>query len=230
MKIIKSILAVMMIMASVTAFAQYKKASFLEKDGRTYELGTYVHFLRNGRSAQNGFQISIGKETNKKVFLWYDFELTLPSKISTSGIRSSNNLPETITGKSKLGFIFRYNAGYFFLDQSKENKKVNPFLKAGFNIKIGSGIKLNPTNANTSYSNFSVPEEGADGTVGLDFGIGTIFELSKKIGIRCIGGYNVQFTNELFKKYADTKDYEFFPFTNHPYVSLGVRFKISKED
>jgi hypothetical protein len=210
--------------------AQYKKATFFEKDGRTYEGGAFFHLLSNGRSTQNGFHFSFGKETERKYFLWYDLELTVPSKISTTGIRSDDNTVEKITGKSKLGFIFRYNLGYFFLSQKNEGNKINPFVKAGFNFKLGSSIKLDPKNENVSYKNFNIPEEGADGTLGFDFGIGTKIGLSENLSLRFVGGYNLQITGELFNNTVNERDRIFYPYISHPYLSMGIQFKINSKD
>jgi hypothetical protein len=229
MKITKIMLAVTMIMASYTTIAQYKKASVLEKDGRTYELGLAGHFMNKGRSATQGIYLGIGKETNKKLFFWYDLELLLPAKFKTTGIEYLSQAVQPITGKTKLGFILRYNWGYFLTDNNKEDGKIFPFLTFGLNYKLGGGLTLDAANANVGYENFAAPE--FSGSAGLNLGGGSIFNLSKNFSIKLTGGYNYQLPKSIFESSSGGgTNIEYADFISHPYATVSVRFKIVKED
>jgi hypothetical protein len=230
MRIIQKVITSVLLLTTINATAQYKKASFFEKDGRTYEAGITSHLLGKGRSAQQGVAFSFGRETSKRTFFWYDFELLFPSTFSTAGIVSYTQEAQTITGKSKLGFILRYNWGYFLLDNNKEENKILPFLNVGLNYKLaGSGLTLDPANENVYYENFAVPENS--GSVGINFGGGAIFNLNKSFGIRLAGGYNFQISKSSFQSVTGTdKQVEYESFISHPYIGIGIRLKISTED
>jgi hypothetical protein len=229
MKITKIMLAAIIMLASLQSFAQYKKVGFLEKDGRTYELGLSEHFMNKGRSAQSGVYFSFGRETDKKLFFWYDLELLLPSKFKTTGIEYYSQAAQQITGKTKPGFILRYNWGYFLTDNNKEDAKIFPFLTLGFNYKLGGGLTLDPANQNVYYENFLVPE--FSGSAGVNFGGGSIFNLSKQLSVKLTGGYNYQLPKSIFESSTGGgKNIEFADYISHPYVTVGVRFKINKED
>jgi translation initiation factor 2 beta subunit (eIF-2beta)/eIF-5 len=238
MKITKTILAIIMIMASLTAIAQYKKASFLEKDGRTFEIGTDVHFLSGGRSAQQGIHFSFGREMVKRFFYNYDFEITLPSKFSTIATTevitnySNTYVKVPITGKSKTGLIFRLNFGYFLKDNEDEKNKIVPFITLGLHYKI-LGLKLtvdNKDNTTNYYEISTGANESPAGSGGINLGLGGLYKISEKIGIKMNAGYNLEISADpKFNNGAiDVIPYQ--QFNSHPYLSIGLRYKMNKED
>ncbi len=227
MVVIKKMLALIVMMASLQSFAQYKKASFLEKDGRTYELGMAGHFMNKGRSATPGVYFSIGRETNKKLFFWYDFELLMAAKFKTTGIETYTLDVKSITGKTKPAFILSYNWGYFLTDNNSEEAKIFPFLTAGINTKIGGGLTLDAANQDEIYDNFEVAE--FSGSVGLNFGAGSIFNLSNQLSFKLAAGYNYQLPRSIFESFRG-KNIVYADYISHPYASLSLRFKINKEE
>jgi hypothetical protein len=230
MRITKSVIVCILLLTTMKTTAQYKKASFFEKDGRTYEIGGTTHLLGKGRSAQQGVSLSFGRETSKRVFFWYDFELLFPSTFTTIGIVNYTQEVQTITGKSKLGFILRYNWGYFLTDNNKEENKILPLLNVGFNYKMaGSGLTLDPAYLSTNYENFTIPDNS--GSVGVNFGGGAILTLNKSFSVKFLGGYNLQITKSTFNPITTVdKQEEYESYISHPYVSIGIRFKVSKDD
>jgi hypothetical protein len=71
--------AVAILLAYSSTQAQYKKASFLNKSGRTYDLGFASHFLSGGGGTVPGIYYSYGRDKGKRTFHWFDLELLLYS-------------------------------------------------------------------------------------------------------------------------------------------------------
>ncbi len=228
----KKLLMFAIVVNAFIANAQYKKASFLEKDGRTYELGLTSHIMSKPRSAQQGIHFGLGRETEKRLFSWYDLELLLPSNVKTTGIEYYTKKSEVITGKTKMGFILRYDWGYFLLDNTKDENKILPFITVGLNYKLGGGLKLDAANINQTYEDFYLSE--FSGNIGFNGGAGAIFKFTEKIGARLTVGYNKQLSGNIFSSTrgstSPSVDNTFETFVSHPYVTLAVRFKIIGED
>jgi opacity protein-like surface antigen len=218
----KKIFFAVMITAGFTAQAQYKKANFLNKDGRTYELGGMGHFMSSPRSAQPGLFYSYGRETDKNIFYWLDLEVTLPSKLSVAET-DHDGVPLTIVGKSKPGFIYRYNVGYYLVDKTGD-RKILPYLTAGLSLKIGgTGVKTDQDLSNTEFNT----EDFAVG-VGLNGGAGVMFKISDQFQIRLAAGYNYEYYPK-----EDDGQFSEFPYqsyVSHPYASIGFRMKIRNKN
>jgi hypothetical protein len=229
MKITKTILAVMMIMASLTTIAQYKKASFLEKDGRTYELGITGHFMSKPLSAAPGVFFNYGLEKEKNQFFWMDFEFILPSKFSTvaKNIFSMDNI--VLAGKTKLGFAYRYNFGYYLIDKNVETNKILPYLTAGLGFKVGGGgVSLKESEyQGTNFGPVEFPV-----ILGLNAGAGAVFRITNKIGIRIAGGYAYQIDTDRLNgdDGTDGNAILFNTYRSHPYASFAIRFTSSEKD
>ncbi len=67
----------------ISANAQYKKASFLRKKGRTYDLGLTTRLLGGGNGVATGFSFGYGKErSDKRLFHWWDLDLILETSLN----------------------------------------------------------------------------------------------------------------------------------------------------
>ena len=206
--------------------AQYKKASFLNKSGRTYDLGGMGHFLSGGAGTFTGLYYSYGRDQGKRTFHWFDLEVILPTKFSyTTFDRNNSGTAVTVTVKSSLLFMYRYNFAYYLNEPENSESKFKPFVTAGVNIKISgnnaSNYELKPDN--------TVPAKVADFTgfsMGVNAGIGGIYALSEKIGIKVMAGYNVQ-SQQNPSGYSGSEGYTIYKvYSSHPYVGLGIRFLI----
>jgi hypothetical protein len=58
-----------LILATTTVSAQYKKASFFTKGGRTYTLGATFHAMGDGKGTPIGFFYSGGKRQYRQAFI-----------------------------------------------------------------------------------------------------------------------------------------------------------------
>jgi hypothetical protein len=203
--------------------AQYKKASFLNKTGRIYDLGTTVRLQGGERGTGIGFYFSYGKQSNtKRLHHWFDWETVLGSKYSysTSDVNSSNKVQ--VSGKTGLDLTFRYNLAYFLADNSEEDKKILPFINAGIGYvvvsKAGDDYSLSP---DTGY-----PDKtplGSGGSIAYGGGGGIIYQISSNLGIRFSAAYYAVST-------SNEGQYFFSTLSNHPAISVGLRFKMDTDN
>lgn len=201
--------------------AQYKKASFFGKSGRTYGLGSQLYAMGDGKGSPVGFAITFGRDRDDKQF-FSSWELQyIPSYKFSFETTDYNDEAITVSGSAKAHLVYAVNYGYHLLKNS-EDKKIKPYVLAGFNIVMMGGIKSDNNNNYDNkmvlaYENFSA---------GLKGGLGLFYNFSPKFSLKLDGGYNHQFNMDL----SDGGDYKnYFLFTSHPYVSAGVRFRVVKE-
>ena len=229
MTITKKIIAGIIMLASLPTFAQYKKASFLEKEGRTYELGAAGHFMSKPLSATPGIFFNYGLEKEKNTFYWMDFEFILPSKFSTIAQNTNTLQNVVLAGKTKLGFAYRYNYGYYLTDKNEETNKILPYVTAGLGFKLGGGgVSLKASEYNDT--NFGPAEFPV--ILGLNAGAGAIFRITNKIGIRVAGGYAYQIDTDKLNGDSGIEGNAiiFQTYRSHPYVSFSLRFTSSEKD
>lgn len=212
------------ILACSSVQAQYKKASFLSKSGRTYDLGFAGRFLSDGGGTMPGIYYSYGRDKGKHVFHWFDLELLLPTKFkyNTTDLNDEGT-NVTVSGKSKISLLYRYNFAYYLLNTENSDIKIKPFVTAGVNFLILGGsaksYDYTPENADPA----KIPSFGNNFSYGANAGIGGIYSISEKIGIKLMAGYNWQgqVSPQFNSGYGNT-NYKIF--SNHPYVGAGVRF------
>jgi hypothetical protein len=68
MKIFIPVLTALLLTFSLSA--QYKKASFFEKEGRTYEFGSRIYIMGEGRGNPIGYNIGFGRDRVGKTVLF----------------------------------------------------------------------------------------------------------------------------------------------------------------
>lgn len=204
------------------ANAQYKKASFLTKGGRTYEVGTQLHFLTNAHAVLPSINFAYGRDKpGKKAFHWFDLELLMPTKFHYS-TTSTDAVPTPVTVNSKTGLTlnYRYNFAYYIVDKDKEDAKVFPFVTAGIGLSVAakdySVASVEPANKNPSMYPGSVANASLSG------GAGVIIKANDWLGIKIVGGYNATLG-------AEDKNF-FLPYKSHPYLSIGARFLVKEND
>ena len=218
----------LLILATTTVSAQYKKASFFTKGGRTYTLGATFHAMGDGKGIPIGFFYSGGKDnTDKRLFRWYELEFLPAYKYSyqtmAMGSNSGSKEEVTVTGKSRFQFLYNFNLGYHLLNRSEGEKKINPYVFAGVDVLIFGGAKY--SEAYNDHYDFekNVSEE----TFGVGFrgGVGALLNFNEKIALKTDLGYNVQYNMDL----SDYTTPMYYAFTNHMFLSTGIRFRISQD-
>jgi len=206
--------------------AQYRKASFINKSGRTYDVGGMGHFLSGGAGLFPGIYYSYGRDQGKKTFHWFDLEVILPSKFSYNTVdRNNPSVPVTVNYKSNAVYIYRYNYAYYLINPENSELKFKPFVTAAVSFLLTSVqpmvFETKPTNSDPAKrANF----DGS--TFGANAGIGGIYALNDNFGIKLTAGYNFQLKNEAssYTPAAGTTINHIYG--SHPYVGLGLRFLI----
>jgi hypothetical protein len=205
------------------AFAQYKKASFFEKEGRTYGLGARLSALGDGKGSPVGFYAAFGRDQGgKRLFTWWDLQIIPGYNFSKEVIDNTSEETTTVTGKSRMQIIYGYNWGWHFIKSEGEMPKLQPYLTAGFNFGILGGVKemsdngydTEPTIAERSFS------------CGIGGGAGLIFNINSWFALQASAGYTLQGNIALE---SDHTGKHYHMYTSHPYVSGGVRFRVSQD-
>lgn len=227
-----SVLILIITISSISLKAQYKKATFFTKTGRTYELGANFHFLN--KSATSLYYSAGSDKGLKRTFQWVELAVVLPSTYSynTKAKSYDPSLPDmvdvTISGKTPVSGFYRYNYGIYLIDNTKGDKMFLPYIAFGANIFATFGITDDNYYSSGSYDDLEkVPAKTAFGG-GINGGLGFIFNFSKKVGLRFAGGYDLQYNTTIDFSDNDSKSKYYF-FKSHPYASVGVRLRIIKE-
>ncbi len=219
----KNLLSCVSVLLMFAASAQYKKASFLNKTGRIYDIGGTMRILGNERSSAFGFFVSYGKENaDKRVHHWYDTEVMFGSSYKYQTTSQSNpGTPITVTGTTGSEVTIRYNWAYFLTDQSDAETKFGPFV----NLALGYTGTWGYGSAN--YPDNDYPLKQVDGgTSAFIFGggAGFVYRFTPGIGLRLSAAYYGVSDGE------PKSDLIFKRVVNHPAVNLAVRFKMNRGD
>ena len=207
--------------------AQYKKASFLSKAGRTYGLNAIEHFLGGGSGTIPGISLSFGADQGKHLIYSSDIEVLLPTNFQYTTVDGYDNTKAVaVTGKTKVGLLLGYNLGYYLIDVETADTKFKPFANLGFHILLSGGVgSYQYTPAEADPAKF-IDDAGVN--VGMSAGLGCMYSFSEKVGIKLNAGYNVETRLKKTSGYDGYTPYNFYP--SHPYVSVGLRFSIIGED
>jgi hypothetical protein len=205
--------------------AQYKKASFFDKEGRTYGLSAEAHFLGDGKKTVPGFALTFGRDrAGKHLFSTTDIRF-LPAFKFSYETRDMNGNALTVSGKSKMHLIYGMNWGYFIL-KNEEEQTFKPYVTAGFNVVVLGGVKQFDNDQDYSYDVEKITPMHQFST-GIGGGVGAIFNLSSVLGIKLEGGYTYQLNLSTESAYDNVDTY--YMYTPHPYASLGLRFRVVSE-
>lgn len=228
----KQSIVLLLLICSLATQAQYKKASFLNKSGRTYDIGITSHFVSSAHSTALGIVYSYGTDKGtKRAFHWIDLELTLPAKFSYNTTRYSDDATINVSGKTSIGLTYRYNFGWYLLDNSNEDNKVIPFLGAGFNFGIKNMVPktFTYTPDNGDYTDaYKIATTDGIFSYGGNVTAGVIYKLSNKLALKGLFAYNAQ--RNINPNGDSLFDDRYFSYlTNHPYLSVGVRFRMDSD-
>ena len=207
-----------------TAGAQYKKATFFTKKGRIYDVGLTTRIQGDGRSTMMGAFVSFGKQSSvKRIHHWYDLELTMGSKYTYASTEISTPNKVQVSGKSNIGFTFRYNLAYFLKDNSNEDEKWLPFVNAGLAYVMSPVVDLDYTivPANTYPVKYPMT---SDGTLLYGAGGGMLYKLNNKTSLRIAAMYN-----GAYQSLVNNKNTSYLTLGNHLAVNLALRFMMQRE-
>lgn len=225
-------LSMMLVLALAVsaASAQYKKASFFTKGGRTYAVGATTHIMGDGKGSPIGYYFSGGVDrTDSRFMLWYELTAIPSYKYSylTTAFNSDTQQEEAIkiSGKSRFHLLYNYNVGFHLLDRSEQEKKIQPFVVLGINV-VALG-KAEEPEVDYKYSEIKKRVSTSGFGIGLRGGTGAIYAITENIGIKVYGGYNWQYNWNGSETYG-TNDY-YHMFTSNAFASAGVQFRISED-
>src|ERR1043165_8772662 len=132
----KCVPAIVALLLSYSLSAQYKKASFFQKEGRTYEFGTQLYAFGDGKGSPIGFKIGFGRDRDGKQF-FSSWELQfIPSYKYSFSTTDENNDPVQVNGDSRSQWIYAVHYNYHILKNDDEERIIKPFVSAGFNIVL----------------------------------------------------------------------------------------------
>jgi len=203
--------------------AQYKKASFFEKTGRTYGISTKLYAFGDGKGSPLGFTLSFGKDQeNRRLFTFWDLSY-IPGYSFTLKTSDVNGSPVTVTGKSKFQIVYAYNWGYHLLKNENTEQKLQPYLTAGINALVLGGVKEVSDN---NYNDNAKMVADRSFTAGINGGAGCLFNITPGFAIKLEGGYTY-LANLTLDENIEKDAYHMY--TSHAYVTAGIRFRISSE-
>jgi hypothetical protein len=218
-----------------SAQAQYKKASFLTKSGRTYELGINTRLIGGGNKTAIGYLFTYGRETNtKKMFHWFDIDFTPRTyyAFNTTGDidiqLGAKDVPVNVNGRTASTFSYKFNVGYHLLDNNNEKNKLLPFvnLSTGFIIAFKDGIEYTTTPSNVTNLKKYVVD--GNSVIALGGGVGVLYKFTPKFAIRSTVNYysTINIDRPLIIKEGYSK---FMTMKAHPNITLALRWTIDKE-
>ncbi len=229
----KSILISVTCLLVATTFAQYKKASFFNKDGRVYELGVIKSFFPDagGKQPLSIVYSNTIERSSKKFSGYQEIVFMLKSNLTYTSSYYSPAQNQTVTGqiiaKRSGAIIIKYGGQYRFINSEKEDIKLEPYLRLGviFGLNFGGTEPVDKDNQPVSPDVY--PSE-TESILGLEAGGGVSYFFTKKIGIRAgaFFRYAGNIENLITGGYGDVYN----SFKAHPGITLSVKFKILSEE
>jgi hypothetical protein len=219
---------------TVTVSAQYKKASFLNKQGRTHELGTKFSFLPDFKSPALSVAYVASLETERKITVFSEIEVMLPATFAITGEYRSAGSPVTgtIEGKTPTYLITTYGAQFRFVKLENEGvKKIVPYAKLGLTAAFSLGADFNvkaPNGEQLDYLTNPVMPGNNGFNLGGEIGAGATYYFTEKLGIR-VGG----FYRKLYRITAEVSSYGeslYEPLKDHAGINVSLKYRIFNED
>jgi hypothetical protein len=230
----KCIFSLLLFSTFTASQAQYKKASFLNKKGRTYDLGLTSRILGGGNSPGLGFCFSYGKERSyKRLFHWWDLEYTMGNKyeynttteVNTGGLFVEK--PVTVSGKTGSNLAWRYNLAYFILNNGNDDNKILPFVDLSVGVILSMQAKLDYTTTPTVSTTLDKGVLPSVGGYTPGFGAGFIYKVNNGFGIKFNAVYyGVLSTENTANGYASY----FKTLPNHVSVSVGAHWLLDRDN
>ncbi len=224
---------------TTSTFAQYKKASFFTKSGRTFELGTRQMFISNGCGRPtSGIFFSQSLETEKKLTLYGDIMAILPGKFSYFANYTQyggGTVNEKLSGKSPFHLYFCYGLQHRFTNESNNGEKgITPDVRVGLfgAINFASNIQLTRPDGNVADGYDFNPSIAEDASyIGLELSGGATYYFSEKFGIRGAAGYYPCVNPANISNSGGSGNSGVFnPFKSHPAITFTLKYRISSEE
>ncbi len=218
------LLSILFVCSSVAA--QYKKASFFTKNGRSYSFHAGQRFGSTGVTSITNFGITISiYKQEKKFFSGWGLEWLGSSNYSYSSNLLSDPAgtpPTTLSGKVPGGLGFNYHIGYNFGDVFDEELKTIPFIRLGAEtiinrLYIGEG---------RLYDSYEQPTSEF-ASVGIDFGGGLSYRVSKNWSAIGHLGYRININGTKKDSYSSRPKKDFNAMPSHLFFNLGMRYIVS---
>jgi hypothetical protein len=210
---------------SLSLSAQYKKASVFGKVGRTYEVGTQVYAMGDGKGSPLGYKLGFGIDVDgKRLFGGWEVQF-IPSYKFAYTTQDYNSTPVSVSGTTKATWIYQIGWSYHLLKNDADKAHtVQPFVSAGIGATLSGGLKTQTTSPDT----YDVEKQTAEQTfnTGINGGLGCLVNFSPKFALKLQGGYNYVIN---FGTFADNANSYYHLFSSHPFVSLGIRFRLITE-
>ena len=132
----KLIPTVAVILLSFSLSAQYKKASFFGKEGRTYELGSRLYMMGEGNGNPIGFKLAFGRDQDgKRWFTSWNLQVIPPHNYSYSTVDEFDT-PLTVSGQSRPTLVYGMDWGYHILKNEGEDRLLSILLQFQYIKKI----------------------------------------------------------------------------------------------
>lgn len=206
-------LTLLVFLIGLGSMAQYKKASYFGRDGRTYSLGTRWYALGEGINTQMGYSLSLGNDVEGEHWFYGWGIQYIPSYNFNLDATEWDGTQYSVIGTTKSTMIFEYSLGYFLLNNDKYERKIKPYLAGALGLKFAGGLK---------ESTDDDPDAEAPGFgLGLNGGAGLFYYFIPRLGIQAEAGYNYQI------KFNAEEKYSVFP--SHPYVRAGLVFRLRQK-
>jgi hypothetical protein len=234
-----SIITILM-MSTLLSLAQYKKAGGLygrEGVSRTYGIGVNVSALTYYPAPAIGFVLAGGAEREEsKWFSNSSLRITLPINFALKTVAKNNNSGTTynvtLKAKTTISAGADYEFGRYFGDIDNREKKLIPYVAGGIGFMVGKFKEgsdnrqdiLNQTGADVVYG--QLEEDGISAGGSISAGLGAIYFLNEKVGIRAQASYhyNVNFENALLGNEDEYKIYT--PFNSGLVFQVRLHFKL----
>jgi hypothetical protein len=218
------------------SFAQYKKASFLNKEGRTHELGTNFSFISNGGGSPVMSIVYSGSlEGEKNLSLFSDIELMLKGKLGFNAAYYNDlgvNTTGKLTGETPMYLLIRYGAQYRFVkSESSDDAKLVPYARLGllYGIGFGNDYKLKDKNGNSVSSGNSTPSTpDHESPFGLEGGAGVTYYFAKNFGIKVGANYRTLFHISGINEGSSTSGI-YYPLKSHPGISIALKYRVFRD-
>lgn len=222
----KIISAVIVLFITYSVSAQYKKASFFGKQGRTYEFGAQLYSLGKGQGSPIGYRVGFGRDRDgKQFFSSWDLQYIPSYKYSYQTTDNYSNAQVTVNGSTSGILLYGLNYGFYLLKNDNADRKIKPYVCAIINFGLTGGIK-SETITPDSYEPNKVTSWPA---INFRFGggVGCIYNFTNKFGLKLQGGY----VHRLYMDYDydGSDDQVYRPFGNYVSVSAGLRLRITKD-
>jgi hypothetical protein len=205
-------LTLLVLLIGLGSMAQYKKASYFGRDGRTYGLGTRWYALGEGIDTRMGYSFSFGNDVEGKQLFWGWGIQYIPSYNFNVDATEWDGTTSSVIGTTKSTVIFDYNMGCFLLNNNKYERKIKPYIAGALGLKFVGGVK---------ESNYDDPDAESPFGLGLSAGAGLFYYFIPRLGIQAEGGYSYRI------KFSAEEKYNVFP--SHPYVRAGLVFRLREK-